>query len=107
MLEGELGVSMHALSHPPMPWSLDLEGKKLAIYTERTNNLIAKFPSHCDQPVFRPNMKGKEGWRKLSRASKGDLGDFPGGAVVKNPPGNAGDTGSSPGPGRSHMPWSN
>ena len=26
---------------------------------------------------------------------------FPGGAVVKNPPDNAGDTGSSPGPGRS------
>ena len=33
--------------------------------------------------------------------------DFPGGAVVKNPPANAGDTGSSPGPGRSHMPRSN
>ena len=25
----------------------------------------------------------------------------------KNPPDNAGDMGSSPGPGRSHMPWSN
>ena len=34
-------------------------------------------------------------------------GDFPGGAVVKNPPANAGDMGSSPGPGRSHMPQSN
>ena len=33
--------------------------------------------------------------------------DFPGDAVFKNPPANAGDTGSSPGPGRSHMPWSN
>ena len=32
---------------------------------------------------------------------------FPGGAVIKNPPANAGDKGSSPGPGRSHMPWSN
>ena len=32
---------------------------------------------------------------------------FPGGAVVKNLPANAGDTGSSPGLGRSHMPWSN
>ena len=32
---------------------------------------------------------------------------FPGGAVVKNPPANAGDTGSSPGPGRSHMPQNN
>ena len=33
--------------------------------------------------------------------------DFPGGAVVKNPPANAGDTGSSPDPGRSHIPQSN
>ena len=31
---------------------------------------------------------------------------FPGGAVVKNPPANAGDMGSSPGLGRSHMPRS-
>ena len=32
---------------------------------------------------------------------------FPGGAVVKNLPVSARDTGSSPGPGRSHMLWSN
>ena len=30
-----------------------------------------------------------------------------GGAVVKNPPANAGDMGSSPGPGRSYKPRSN
>ena len=30
--------------------------------------------------------------------------DSPGGAVVKNSPANAGDTGWIPGPGRSHMP---
>ena len=35
------------------------------------------------------------------------LEGFPGGAVVKNLPANAGDTGSSPGLGRSHMPRSN
>ena len=35
------------------------------------------------------------------------LGDFPGGAVVKSLPANAGDTGSIPGPGRSHMLQSN
>ena len=40
------------------------------------------------------------------RYYKGHEG-FPGGAVVKNPPPNAGDTGSSPGPGGSHMPRSN
>ena len=32
---------------------------------------------------------------------------FPGDAVVENLPANAGDTGSSPGPGRSLMLWSN
>ena len=32
---------------------------------------------------------------------------FPGGAVVENLPANAGDTGLSPGLGRSHMPRSN
>ena len=35
------------------------------------------------------------------------LSGFPGGAVVENLPANAGDTGSSPGLGRSHMPQSN
>ena len=35
------------------------------------------------------------------------LRGFPGGAVVENLPANAGDTGSSPGLGRSHMPRSN
>ena len=34
-------------------------------------------------------------------------GDFPVGAVVKNPPANAEDMGSIPGPGRSRMLWSN
>ena len=32
---------------------------------------------------------------------------FPGGAVVESLPANAGDTGSSPGLGTSHMPQSN
>ena len=35
------------------------------------------------------------------------LRGFPGGAVVESLPANAGDTGSSPGLGRSHMPRSN
>ena len=44
---------------------------------------------------------------KVTHSKKHSDGDFPGGAVVKNPPAIAGDTGSSPGPGRSHMPQSN
>ena len=38
---------------------------------------------------------------------KENHGGFPGGAVVENLPAGAGDTGSSPGLGRSHMPRSN
>ena len=43
----------------------------------------------------------------LGMPAKPVHGGFSGGAVVKNPPANAGDTGLSPGPGRSHMPRSN
>ena len=39
-------------------------------------------------------------------AASGASRGFPGGAVVENLPANAGDTGSSPGLGRSHMPRS-
>ena len=38
---------------------------------------------------------------------KNSYRDFPGGAVVKNPPANAGDMDSIPGMGRSHRPRSN
>ena len=47
------------------------------------------------------------GLKKIYFKKKKPNLDFPGGAVVKNPPANAGDTGSSPGLGRSHMPQSN
>ena len=46
---------------------------------------------------------GKVAEGRLIRTEKG----FPGGAVVENLPASAGDTGSSPGLGRSHMPRSN
>ena len=42
-----------------------------------------------------------------SQFKKKECRDFPGGTVVKNPPANAGDMDSIPGPGRSHMLWSN
>ena len=40
-------------------------------------------------------------------SGKNKIQGFPGGAVVENLPANAGDTGLSPGLGRSHMPRSN
>ena len=39
--------------------------------------------------------------------SKETKENVPGSPVVKNLPANAGDSDSIPGPGRSHMPWSN
>ena len=44
---------------------------------------------------------------KLPQTKRVFIQGFPGGAVVETPPANAGDMGSSPGPGRSHMPRSN
>ena len=43
---------------------------------------------------------------KLKHVKNAKYWGFPSGAVVKNPLANAGDTGLSPGPGRSHMLWS-
>ena len=43
----------------------------------------------------------------IRQASKCKVQGFPGGSVVENLPANAGDTGSSPGLGRSHMLRSN
>ena len=42
----------------------------------------------------------------LKRLLKSSIWGFPGGTVVVNLPANAGDTGSRPGLGRSHMPRS-
>ena len=53
--------------------------------------------------VIRQSLSAKNLWNLIRRKK----GEFPGGSVVKNPSANAGDTGSSPGPGRSHMPQSN
>ena len=46
-------------------------------------------------------------WNRGNKSLRNKLGGFPGGAVVKNPPAKAWDTGSSPGPGRFHMPRGN
>ena len=52
---------------------------------------IDKYPRISELMQFKPVLL------------KSQLQGFPGGTVLKNPLANAGDTGSSPGPGRSHM----
>ena len=61
--------------------------------------------SHGSKSVT-PDSRGSEK-DFLNFCFKKGVGGFPGGAVVENLPANAGDTGSSPGLGRSHMPRSN
>ena len=53
------------------------------------------------------NMDGPRDYHTKWSESERERQGFPGGAVVENLPANARDTGSGPGLGRSHMPWSN
>ena len=63
-------------------------------------------PSISRKKAYRYGKQEKKARCKIVHTKKIVQG-FPGGTVVKNLPANAGDTGSSPGPGRSHMPQSN
>ena len=65
--------------------------------------LLSKRQKHL--PAFLTNKSIANS--DIKRPFKTILPGFPGGAVVENLPANAGDTGSSPGLGRSHMPRSN
>ena len=87
-----------------------------AAYNFVHKNLCPFFFFHCfPRKDYRNSITGPEGgnflrfWNTNCTANslfkKAVLG-FPGGAVVENPPANTGDTGSSPGLGRSHMPRS-
>ena len=74
----------------------------------RLNNV--KMAIILPKPIYRFNII-------LIRIPAGDflgswvvktvLPDFPDGPAVKNPPANAGDVGSIPGPGKFHMLWGN
>ena len=79
-----------------MDWEFGISRCKL-LYIEWINNKVLLYSTgnYIQYPVI--NHNGKEYIHR----------DSPGGTVVENPPANSGDTGLSPAPGRSHMPWSN
>ena len=60
-----------------------------------------------NMPLTPMDRSSKQKINKETQALNDTIEGFPGGAVVENLPANAGDTGSSPGLGRSHMPRSN
>ena len=72
------------------------EWEKIFANESTDKGLISKIYKQLSQVNIKQTTQSKSG-------QKG----FPGGAVVENLPANAGDTGSSPGLGRSHMPQSN
>ena len=66
------------------------------------NQLWAFHGLRASSACFTEGLGGLGQSSKLVKKWSG----FPGGAVVEGLPANAGDTGSSPGLGGSHMPWS-
>ena len=96
--------------------------KGIFFFSQALSNSQDPFWESVSENHFRNNTKAlsafftelafalivqKQWWVKLLVSQQKQGRGFPGGAVVENLPANAGDTGSSPGLGRSHMPRSN
>ena len=73
-------------------------------------NPSSYISSQCPHPTqlacLNPNATTSVRPHLISPDQEWSSQGFPGGAVVESLPANAGDMGSSPGLGRSHMPWS-
>ena len=78
-------------------------------WTKEGTSLVVQWLRLCTPNAGGPGSIPGQGSRSPMHAAmkSSHATDFPGGTVVKNPPANAGDMGSSPGPGRSHMLRSN
>ena len=80
-------------------------GKEIATQVQEVQRVPGRINPRRNTPrqtvIKLTKIKDKKKLLKTTREG------FPGGAVVENLPANAGDMGSSPGLGRSHMPRSN
>ena len=85
---------------------LQLNNKRTTQFFKRTKALYRHF-SQKDTQLANKHMKRCSTSLVIREMQiKTIMRGFPGGAVVENLPANARDTGSSPGLGESHMPWS-
>ena len=91
-----------ALNSPPLEYGLEVVLTSSKYRMAKSDEISLRRSGYKTTSVLPDQYSSK-----LSRSLKTRKMGFPGGAVVKNPPANAGDTGWSPGPGRSHMPQSN
>ena len=73
-----------------------------ACQSKRKSSLEEQSFNSRSQRISTDKFPSSMNWQSKIKST-----GFPGGAVVENLPANAGDTGSSPGLGRSHMPRSN
>ena len=103
-----LGHTVPAVPSAP-PLSAPLLGGKEAGSGARQGSQ-AKGQRSCvktEVGIGKKKQRSRNKGQKLRQVRKQGQGGFPGGSVIKNPPANAGDTGSIPDPARSHMPRSN
>ena len=104
-LQGELFYSVH--KRMPRWWVRRCLSQHFQVSPPATRPATVASPSRFSDPATGGREQLKDGAFREGEVNNGICRDFPGGAVVENPPANAEDTGSSPGLGRSHMPQSN
>ena len=115
----------HAAAHPPRPplppEPLESRGSPAMAWgsaehsctstTQQSSAALSFFSLDADGATrkrpCRQDRGSQDSLNLQGMKAKRTGRDFPGGPAVRNPPANAGDTDSSPGPGRSHMPRSN
>ena len=78
-------------------------GSEVLCYASDSDSGLAPQELQPDPQLVNQDLTSCMGWQKKKKRKEG----FPGGAVVENPPANAGDMGLSPGLGGSHMLRSN
>ncbi|XP_049570221.1 F-BAR and double SH3 domains protein 2 isoform X2 [Orcinus orca] len=86
----------------PPPRKVKVTQELKNIQVEQMTKLQAKHQAECDLLEDMRTFSQKKAAIEREYAQ----GGFPGGAVVESPPADAGDTGSCPSPGRSHVPRS-
>ena len=98
-------VTIYILLSCPWPKFTSTERIKLPQSMNSSNDNPLQKKEYFPRPqiAFQNNSPRKVICSLSKRTKRG----FPGGAVLKNPPANAGGTGSIPGLGRSHTPRSN